>query len=81
MAECNHSEICDECRHRLISLICERDRYRLEAEQRWAMRAELEELLGYPGASTYEPDTFCEALEKMRGYIADAKKYRESQDA
>lgn len=71
MTTCNHSESCDECRHRLVAIILERDRWMTIAKQRVGMRRELEELLEV--GDTYDNDQFRLGLERLRELKKGAK--------
>ena len=49
---------------RIIRLILERDRFKLEAEKRWALRKEIEELLEV--GDSYDDSVKEEAIEKIK---------------
>jgi len=51
---------------KILQLILERDRYRAQALQRWALRREIEELLGFDPDATWQPAEFDKAVEKLR---------------
>jgi hypothetical protein len=62
---------------RLRGLACdERDHYQHQAEMRYAMRREIEELLGYDDGGTYDPAKFAEAVEKLRGIVRELAEAR-----
>jgi seryl-tRNA synthetase len=65
----------EEDRKRIFDLLMERDRYKFQAEQKWAMRRELEELLGIdPGAPGDEQ--FKKGLKKLKELVAENKKLK-----
>lgn len=53
--------------------LCDRDHYQAMAEQRFAMRRELEELLGLEPDATYSEDQFKLALERLRKLVENEK--------
>lgn len=53
---------------RILGLIQERDKYRWHAEHRWAMRRELEELVGLEDGATYGDEALQKAVETVRGW-------------
>ena len=65
----------EEDRKRIHGLLMERDRYKFQAEQKWAMRRELEELLGIdPGAPGDEQ--FKKGLKRLKELVAENKKLK-----
>jgi hypothetical protein len=65
----------EEDRKRILSLLIERDRYKFEAEQKWAMRRELEELLGIDNGAPGD-EQFKKGLKALKELVAENKKLK-----
>ena len=65
----------EEDRKRILQLLIERDRYKFEAEQKWAMRRELEELLGIDNGAPGD-EQFQKGLKKLKELVAENKKLK-----
>jgi hypothetical protein len=65
----------EEDRKRIFNLLMERDRYKFQAEQKWAMRRELEELLGIDNAAPGD-EQFKKGLKRLKELVAENKKLK-----
>jgi hypothetical protein len=60
----------DEARKRMMASILERERWKMRAEEKWAMRRELEELLGVESSSPCD-EQFFKGIEALRQFISE----------
>ena len=75
--EAQHDEIMI-LKNQRMALVEERDRYRFQAEQKMALRREIEALLGLPSAPASD-EQLKAGFEALRAVVADAKKWRDRQ--
>jgi hypothetical protein len=67
----------DEARKSEMAAIVERERWRMRAEEKWAMRRELEELLGVESSSPCD-EQFFTGIEALRQLISERDEAREA---
>lgn len=63
----------EEKHQKILQLISERDRWRFEAEKKFAARREFEELLGMTSGPASD-EAFQEALERLRNLVGEKKR-------
>lgn len=63
----------DQLRASYIRALDERDRWREHAERRWAMRRELETLLGLEPDATFEEANFKKGVERLKKLVENEK--------
>ena len=66
----------DEARKSELAAISERERWRMQAEEKWGMRRELEELLGVK--DTQSDKQFAKGLAALRNLIQERDHYKQA---
>lgn len=67
----------DEARKSMMEAILERERWKMRAEEKWAMRRELEELLGVESSSPCD-EQFSKGIKALRQLIRERDEAREA---
>jgi len=65
----------DEARADTIRIIIERERWRVKAEEKWALRRELEEVLGVESAPASD-EQFQKGLNRLREILSERDQWR-----
>jgi hypothetical protein len=61
---------------KILQLILERERYKTQADQRYGLRKELEDLLGFKDGETYDHHKFAECVERIKGMKGELEEAR-----
>jgi hypothetical protein len=65
----------DEARADMMRIIIERERWRVKAEEKWAMRKELEEVLGVESAPASD-EQFQKGMNRLREILSERDQWR-----